>query len=156
MGAGGSILVVEDDPDLRVTLLELLREEGYPVIGAANGWQALYHLKAVPAPCLILLDLMMPVMSGWELRSRQQHDPTVPDIPVVVLSCAMNLEQQEGFLNAAAYLEKPFKVEQLLATVRRHYPLPPGPSDANEQPVTLDSLAALARGWAWAPKLATS
>ncbi|MBC7545053.1 MAG: response regulator, partial [Candidatus Sericytochromatia bacterium] len=82
----GGILIVEDDIDIRETLAEILADEGYSVASAANGLDAISYLQTEAMPCVILLDLMMPVMSGWEFRAKQQQDPTLAGIPVVVLS----------------------------------------------------------------------
>src|SRR5205823_6375304 len=73
--ASASILIVEDHADLRESLTEILEDEGYVVASAANGLDGLNYLQAHPPPRLILLDLKMPVMDGWEFRRRQQEDP---------------------------------------------------------------------------------
>ena len=83
------LLLVEDDDDLREDFALILRSRGYRVEVAANGAEALARLRArAPLPCIILLDLMMPVMSGWELRSAQLADPVLAGIPVIVLTAA--------------------------------------------------------------------
>ena len=111
------ILVVEDDDDIRDSLKELLEEEGYQVDTAANGEQALNRLRG-EAPQLILLDLMMPVMDGWEFRRHQKADPEMSQVPVIVLS-ALDQGRAAG-LDPAAFLKKPLDFDRLLQLVR-HY-----------------------------------
>ena len=82
-GPCGGILVVDDDPDIRDSLREVLEDEGYDVSCVGNGREALDHLKAAsPRPCVILLDLMMPVMDGWQFRKEQkQLEPEIAEHP---------------------------------------------------------------------------
>jgi CheY-like chemotaxis protein len=83
------ILVIEDDAKIRFVIGERLREEGYTVAQAANGREALAYLqRANPLPCVILLDLMMPILNGWEFLRIRQHNPLFAPIPVVVISAA--------------------------------------------------------------------
>src|SRR3712207_9589138 len=90
------ILVVEDNPDSRETLTLILEGVGYEVKSAENGREALTTLKNHPHPCIILLDLMMPVMDGWEFRQHQQNDPNLAQIPTVVVSAISDPERLEG------------------------------------------------------------
>jgi CheY-like chemotaxis protein len=113
------ILVVDDDPDIRETLAELLREEGYAVISASHGREALCALELEPRPDLILLDLMMPVMDGWQFRREQTKDPEISSIPVVVIS-ATGRDDVVSALGAARFLKKPINLEQLLSVVEQH------------------------------------
>ena len=79
--------MVDDDPDIRDSLREVLEDEGYEVACVGNGREALDHLKtASPRPCVILLDLMMPVMDGWQFRREQKQDADIADIPLVVIT----------------------------------------------------------------------
>src|SRR4051812_39456009 len=94
------ILIVEDDTELRETLGEILQEEGYHVAGVGNGREALDHLRQSDPPCLILLDLMMPVMSGWEFRDQQRQDPDLAGVPVAILSGVRNGGTQLAALDA--------------------------------------------------------
>jgi CheY-like chemotaxis protein len=119
-GSAGDVLIVEDDPDVRDVLCEVLRDEGYGVVGAANGLEALQRLRSGAPPCLILLDLMMPVMNGWEFRAEQQRDAALREIPVVILSGNGNMERDAGELGAAVYLSKPMNLDTLLAIVARY------------------------------------
>jgi CheY-like chemotaxis protein len=115
------ILVVEDDADLRETLAAVLEEEGYAVATAANGREALRYLHECPPPCLILLDLMMPVMNGWEFRQQQQQDPQLSPVPVVVISAVANpMPPGAPPLDAAEFLTKPVDPQVLLDQVSRH------------------------------------
>jgi CheY-like chemotaxis protein len=113
------ILVVDDDPDIRETLAELLQEEGYAVASAAHGAEALSALRTDPRPGLILLDLMMPIMDGWQFRAEQKKDPELASIPVVIIS-ATGRDEFVSSLGAAQFLKKPINLEQLLAAVEQH------------------------------------
>jgi CheY-like chemotaxis protein len=114
------ILVVEDDFAIRETVTEVLESEGFRVSSASNGAEALARLDETDAlPGLILLDLMMPVMDGWEFRLAQQRNPRIADIPVIVLSAGAGMEARLSGLDPDAYLPKPFELEHLLHTVAR-------------------------------------
>jgi CheY-like chemotaxis protein len=115
-----TILVVEDDEDLRESLCALLEMEGFRAVGVFNGLEALRYLEANGPPCVILLDLMMPGMSGGEFRSRQLADAMLARVPTIVVS-AMDLgHQQAQVVDAAGYLSKPVNPTQLSQTVRQH------------------------------------
>lgn len=116
----GDVMVVEDDFSIRETLRELLEEEGYRVTQAANGAEALARLRSNGTPRLILLDLMMPVMDGWEFRHAIESDPRLSAIPVIVLSADHGLAQKVGAMHVQGYLAKPFELDQLLDTVERY------------------------------------
>jgi len=118
--ASGTVLLVEDDFELRDALVPILEYEGHRVVSAANGKEALDRLHAMPAaPSLILLDLMMPVMSGEEFRAEQLRDPQLASIPVVVVSARSQAAEKAARMGALACLQKPFDVEELLDVVRR-------------------------------------
>jgi CheY-like chemotaxis protein len=112
-------MVVEDDFAIRETLRELLEEEGYRVTQAANGAEALARLRDVIVPRLILLDLMMPVMDGWEFRQAIESDPRLAAIPVIVISADHGLEQKIDAMHVEGYLPKPFELDRLLEAVER-------------------------------------
>ncbi len=113
--SGRSLLVVEDDADIRETLDGLLSMEGFHVIGCSNGREALDWLHASPKPDVILLDLMMPVMDGWQFRVVQKQDPELSAIPVVALSA--DATAKAAAIDADAYLKKPVEYETLLETI---------------------------------------
>lgn len=117
-----SILVAEDNEDIRETLSEVLTLEGYRVQVASNGKEALQYLKSHPEPVLVLLDLMMPVMSGWEFLDVQKENPQLNKNPVVVLSAVPATESLEDLspLTTAEALSKPINLSRLLETVGRY------------------------------------
>jgi CheY-like chemotaxis protein len=118
----GYILVVDDDAPIREALAEVLEDEGYQVRSAANGREALELLRSGWAPpAVILLDLMMPVMSGWEFRAEQQSDQALASIPIVVLSADRDVRGKAASLQAQAYLAKPVDLADLLDTVSRFW-----------------------------------
>ena len=110
-----NILVVEDNDDVREMMAVTLELEGHEVSTAANGRDALNQLRAGHRPCVILLDLMMPVMNGWEFRQAMENDPSLKSVPVVIVSAA-TAELIHG-AQAAAYLPKPLDIEELLHVV---------------------------------------
>lgn len=112
------ILVIEDDLDIREALLAVLADEGYKVIGVANGREALQHLER-GQPALILLDLMMPVMDGWQFREAQQRDKRLREIPVVVISADSEARQKLGVMGDVGFLRKPIELDLLLDEVAR-------------------------------------
>jgi CheY-like chemotaxis protein len=121
-GGCGFILVVDDDPDLRESLVELLDVEGYKAEVAANGAEALDFLHAKGKPCIILLDLMMPVMSGVEFRRKQLEDPALKGIPVVLLTAAHDGQEKAMELGAISYIPKPLELDPLFEAVGRVCP----------------------------------
>jgi two-component system, chemotaxis family, chemotaxis protein CheY len=112
------VLIVEDDDDLREMMAHMLTIEGYDAATVANGREALEYLQNAEPPRLILLDLMMPVMDGWEFRRQQKADPEIAPVPVIVLS-ALD-EARASNVDAAAFLKKPLDFDRLLELVREH------------------------------------
>ena len=116
MKTGCFVLVVEDDEDLCDILATILHESGYSVIIAKNGEEALQRLRTGTCrPCVILLDLWMPVMDGSQFREEQRKDSSLAGIPVVALSG----DRASQAFDAAAYLSKPVQLNQLVSTVER-------------------------------------
>ena len=115
-----NILIVEDEFLIRDGLTEFLEEEGYRVVGAANGQEALTMLRKGLVPDLILLDLMMPVMSGMQFLDEQQADSRLASIPVVLLSADRNSQEKVLSYAPVEYLEKPVRLTDLLDTVERY------------------------------------
>jgi CheY-like chemotaxis protein len=110
-----SVLVVEDNDDVREMMAVTLELEGHHVATAVNGRDALDKLHHGERPCVILLDLMMPVMNGWEFRRALELDPVLRDVPVVVVSAATG--EMAHRARAAAHLPKPLDMDQLLEIV---------------------------------------
>ena len=118
------ILIVEDDFDIREALEQILQEEGYEVRGASNGSEALATATSGPAPRLILLDLMMPVMNGWQFRSEQLKDARLAAVPVLIISADPDLQSKAAALGVAGLLKKPISLDDLLSAVKVHCPAP--------------------------------
>jgi CheY-like chemotaxis protein len=112
------VLIVEDDADLREMMAQLLTLEGFNAATVSNGREALQYLAGRKAPEVILLDLMMPVMDGWEFRRHQKADPEMSQVPVIVLS-ALDQGRTAG-LDPAAFLKKPLDFDRLLQLVREY------------------------------------
>jgi CheY-like chemotaxis protein len=133
----GNVLIVEDDPDVRDMLSTLLSLEGFHAVAAEDGLEGLHLLRAVrhrspEIPCLVLLDLKMPRFSGHEFRRAQLGDPVVANVPVAVMSGAVDLEQRAQALGAVATVPKPIDCDALLDVVRKYCARgaePPLPTD---------------------------
>ena len=121
---GQAVLVVEDHDDTREMVAALLKAEGFTVITAENGQRGLERLMR-ERPCLVLLDLMMPVMTGWEFRRVQLSlpDSELAAVPVLLLTAVPDAEKVAAQLDAADVIPKPVDFERLVETVRRHCPL---------------------------------
>jgi CheY-like chemotaxis protein len=116
-----TVLIVDDDRDIREMLAQTLEDEGYVALTAASGREAMALLaEAATRPCVILLDLMMPGMNGWEFRAAQQRDPQLAAIPVVVLSARTDLASAAATMAGVDYLAKPIDFDALMRTVQRH------------------------------------
>jgi CheY-like chemotaxis protein len=114
-----TVLIVDDDTVIRDTLADVISEEGYDAVTAVNGLDALDKLRSGVRPCVILLDLMMPVMTGAELYQEMQSDPVLADIPVVVVSADGNIRAKAKPFGGD-YLAKPVKVDPVIQSVARH------------------------------------
>jgi two-component system, chemotaxis family, chemotaxis protein CheY len=119
--AGKSILVVDDDPDILEALAEILDAEGFEVDRARNGKEALERMDKSP-PQLVLLDLMMPVMDGWEFSQHMRKRDGISDTPIIVLSADRNVSSKAKDIGAVGYLAKPFELGDLLDLVHRALP----------------------------------
>jgi CheY-like chemotaxis protein len=109
-----TVLIIEDERTTRDSLIELLGKDGREIVGAADGQEALQRLTQIPRPCLILLDLSMPRMDGWEFLRRQSADPSIASIPTIVLSASA---RPPGVKHQLA---KPVDVDRLLALVDQY------------------------------------
>jgi two-component system, chemotaxis family, chemotaxis protein CheY len=113
------VLVVEDDTSIRMTVAEVLADEGYAVLTAENGFEALKIVASEP-PHLVLLDLMMPVLDGWGFLEACRQEKLCAEIPVLVLSAYRNLERAaRAELRIDHFLHKPFELDELVETVSR-------------------------------------
>lgn len=117
-----TILVVDDDVDVRGTVAEALEEESFEVVVAANGREALDMLLAGARPDLILLDMMMPEMDGWQFRAAQQRNPAIASIPVIVFTAYGLPGATAEELGAHGFLRKPLGLDQLLDAIRQIEP----------------------------------
>ena len=115
------VLVIDDDPDILATVSQILEVEGYDVLSARNGAEALNVLDAT-RPDVIILDMMMPVMDGWEFR-RRLFDHGAAQTPVIVVSADRDVSRKAATIRADGYLAKPFDLDDLIAQVNRFAPL---------------------------------
>ena len=117
-GPCGGVLVIDDDAEIRSSLREVLTDEGYEVVCVGNGREALDHLKAAsPRPCVILLDLMMPVMDGWQFRKEQKLCPEIADIPLVVITAT---GKRPVLVDASELVMKPLDLNRLFEAIERY------------------------------------
>jgi CheY-like chemotaxis protein len=122
MAQPATILVVDDDEDIRETLAIVLEATGHTVAGARDGAEALHWLSTHDRPSLILLDLMLPVMDAEEFVERVRADDALAEIPIVVMSGDAQGKEKAQRLAARAYLVKPVELEELEAVVDRFAP----------------------------------
>jgi CheY-like chemotaxis protein len=115
-----TVLVVDDDGDIRDAICLVLEHNGYRALAASNGEEALTRLRANAPVDLILLDMMMPVMDGWGFRKSQPDGPAFVEIPVIVLTGDGRASSKAAAIGAAGYLKKPLDLGDLLAAVARH------------------------------------
>src|SRR4051794_20623835 len=115
-----TLLLVEDDDDVRDAMAGSLRDEGYVVAEVGNGRLALDWLQKNDEPCLILLDLGMPGMSGIELHAEMALDPRLKALPLVVVSAAGDAHERAAEMGALGFLRKPLDLKDLLATVEQY------------------------------------
>jgi DNA-binding response OmpR family regulator len=117
--SGKSVLIVEDDDDVRGALAAFLEAEGYRVREASDGAAALRELRAGSVG-LVLLDLWMPGMNGWEFRAEQVKDVTLADVPVVVITADQAAARRATALGVSGCMTKPIEFPELLAHVARY------------------------------------
>ena len=111
------ILIVDDDVDMRETLCDVLADEGYAVAGARNGVEALNVLRQGGQVCLVFLDLMMPVMSGYQFLQERKADPGLAKVPVVVMSARWEGSQE---IDSVDFIRKPPALPAVLSLVERY------------------------------------
>jgi CheY-like chemotaxis protein len=110
------VLIVEDDEGVRDALRSVLEDEGFQVSSAENGVRALELLRSGPLPCLMLLDLMMPVMNGFDLSEQLRGDPALAELPVVIITAA----HAPVLPRAIRVMRKPIRINELVAVVREY------------------------------------
>jgi CheY-like chemotaxis protein len=116
------VLVVDDDPSIRRMMMAALRREGYTFIEAANGKEALDQMRQSP-PDVVILDLMMPIVSGWDVLRERAGDPQLQAIPVIVVSANRTAELASAIdKGICAFLPKPFDITVLSSLVRSCIP----------------------------------
>jgi CheY-like chemotaxis protein len=116
-------MVVDDEREIRESLADILRDEGYDVLEARNGRDALDVLqraRGAALPCVIILDLMMPVMDGQQFRAEQLRDAELAGIPVVVVSADSNVQGKAASMKVAAALPKPLQLDAFVGEIDRH------------------------------------
>jgi CheY-like chemotaxis protein len=113
-----TILLIDDEEAIRHVLSLALEFENYQVFTASNGEEGLKTLRKIPRPGLILLDLMMPVMDGWEFLDVFRQDSSFSDIPIVVITAS---RKSNEIKDAVAVIEKPVELNELFKTVKRYY-----------------------------------
>lgn len=122
----GDILVVDDDWGIRDFLSQLLEGEGYRVRTAANGQEAMNQLRqSVSPPCVVFLDLTMPIMDGWEFRAAQMQDERLQRVPVVVLTADGQAREKAAALGVPDYIQKPVNLTRLLSIIEHYCARPP-------------------------------
>jgi CheY-like chemotaxis protein len=121
-----SVLIVDDDRAIRDAVRELLETEGYEVVEAANGSAALARLSSGLRPSVIILDLMMPAMDGWDFRSEQLRHPELKTVPVVIITAVgFSVDTLRKQFGEVGVLLKPVSPQQVLDAVRQ-VAAPPG------------------------------
>lgn len=121
------VLVVEDDQDIRDSLVEILEDEGYLVASASDGQEAIDYLSARELPGLILLDVMMPRLNGNAFRQAQLANPTWAQIPTAILTADGNIQSKAKELGVTMAIRKPVKIDDLLRLVVQCLGLGPRP-----------------------------
>lgn len=120
-----AVLIIEDEDEIRELLAEMLSDHGFTVSTARNGVEGLRALRTAALPNIVLLDLLMPLMDGWQVRAEMLADRALAGIPVVILSGASDVLDGSEVLEAARVLIKPVKWPVLLECVQAHALVPP-------------------------------
>jgi len=118
--ANAPVLVVDDNDDIREALALILEYEGLAVESVADGDAALARMRREPQPCVVIFDLHMPGMDGWQLREAQQADPTLRDIPMIIYSGDSDVGQVAATMGLKGFFQKPTTIDRVLALVRRY------------------------------------
>lgn len=113
-----SVLVVDDDADVRELLRVALQSDGYDVAGVDNGREALHHLRSHADTCIILLDLMLPVMNGTHFRTAQLHDRSLAWMPVILMSGAPDTERLAREMGVRRLVRKPLDLDEVKQALR--------------------------------------
>jgi CheY-like chemotaxis protein len=124
-----TLLLIEDDRDLRAAVAEMLEDEGYSVVQAANGREGLDALRTGGDFCVVLLDMRMPVMNGVEFRREQLRDPRIAKVEVVAFSAAPEEREEAVGLGIRFAIPKPIQLLELLESVAEHCGSPAGIDD---------------------------
>jgi CheY-like chemotaxis protein len=127
MTATRCVLVVEDETSAREVIVESLTDDGIPAVGATDGADAIRVLSGSEPPCVIILDLMMPGMNGWEFHEWLRAHPVLGAVPVILLSAVRGIEQEARRLGAAGWLAKPVSYEMLRSAIEVHCNGPSAP-----------------------------
>jgi CheY-like chemotaxis protein len=121
MTANKPIMIIEDALDIQTVVRKFLEAEGFPTLCARNGLEALELLRsAEDLPAVILLDLMMPGMNGYEFRTVQRRDPRLSRIPVVVMTADGHIDDKAAMIEAQGCIKKPMNIDQLLEVATRY------------------------------------
>jgi PAS domain S-box-containing protein len=116
----GPVLVVDDEEPFRTEIVEALRRSGYAVVSAGDGREALEYLRGDNTPALVILDMMMPLREGWSLFEAVKLDPRLASVPLVLLTCLGESEDNMAELDVSGYLNKPVPMNELLSLAARH------------------------------------
>lgn len=115
------ILLIEDERRVRRSMARVLEAKGHTVTTASGGAEALEHMRSIEELDIILLDLMMPDLNGWDVREKQLEEGLLPDVPLVILSGVnADLSEEQSALEATSYLSKPVRPAQLYETLETH------------------------------------
>jgi CheY-like chemotaxis protein len=115
------VLVIDDDVEIRQALTDILEDEDYTVVAAANGKEALEIVARGPVPDVILLDVMMPVMDGWHFLSARLNHPRLVEVPIIIISAGNEAETEARKVGAYRVLKKPLHLDDLMSRIEDCY-----------------------------------